>query len=383
MNSRSILKVASLVILCTFTPYLFGLAQESFGNAPISPNPEWPNGIEVLIKLSSRVYSVWVNGDEKFYYEGDVQAVNSFLKSFAAIKIPVHQIVVDNEWLAVKKLSGENVRYDWMLSVPSGIYRAHVIKEKGADANEQYPSVHISASNDIDFDRLIMPENTSMVWPKERNKNAYNFGIDAIYQAQQWSKAMAAWNKFADARITKIREAWKDPSRQWVEVKSELLSKWLPDYRTFVFETSVSGESSTFALNKAGTIFDVGSGEWSGGDNTPYRNKKLSSFLKKNNLKITDANAAVGVAKLVEELSFTAQTVMFLKCNTKNFRVFDKRFYESAFYFEKEWRYSAQKNKGYWQINKEYIGPPACISGPQGWRLVVDANNILSDVWCY
>jgi hypothetical protein len=382
MNFHRAFIVTFLIVLCTFTSYVSGLAQESFGNAPISPNPDWPNGMEALIKSPGRLYSHWVNGNERFYYAGDVQTLNSFLKSFEKIKIPLHLVIVDEKWPTVKQPMGEVVRFDWMLSVPSGIYRASIIKEKGTDANEQYPSIHIVADSDrINFSHLIIPENLTMVWPKDRDKNRSHIGKDAIFVAYQWSKAMALWTEFADVRIAQIRAKETDSSRQWVEVHSNVLAKWLPNYRFFVFETFMSGRPSTFALDKAGTIFEIGSGEWSGMDKKPYRNEELSSFLKQNYLKIVDANAAVSAAKLVEELSFTAETVAGLRYSTKNFRLFDKRLYETVFFKEREWRYSAEKKKGYWQIEQKYIGPPASIPSQPEWRLIVDANNVLVDVY--
>jgi hypothetical protein len=111
-----------------------------------------------------------------------------------------------------------------------------------------------------------------------------------------------------------------------------------------------------------------------------FRNIKLTDFLKNNHLKITDANAAIGVAKLIEELSFTAQDVMSIKHSTKNFRIFDKRIYRWLFDKENHWQYAAEKKNGYWQVEQKYIGPPAMITGQPQWRLVVDANDCLSDV---
>lgn len=377
--------IVFFLVLSTFTPCVFGLAQESFGNSPVSPQQDWPAGIEALIKSPGRIYSLWGNGDERFYYAGEVETLNDFLKLFGTIKTPVHLLIIDEQWNKVTPFNGSPLRYDWMLRVPSALYRAHIIKEKGTDANEQYPSIYIAAYSDrINFDYLIIPENIKMVWPKDRDKNKAPSGKEAIIAAQQWSKAMTAWNKFATSYLEEIRTEEIDPSRQWVEIRSPALSTWLPTYRFYVFETSRVTRSSTFALDEAGGIFDLGRGDWSGpADNKDhvFRNIKLTDFLKNNHLKITDANAAIGVAKLIEELSFTAQAVMSIKHSTKNFRIFDKRIYIRLFdKKENHWQYAAEKKNDYWQIEQKYIGPPAMIMEQPQWRLVVDANNCLSDV---
>jgi len=385
---RTIMMVFFL-LLSTFTPCVFGLAQESFGNFPVSPKQDWPMGIEALIKSPGRIYSRWVNGDERFYYAGEVKMLNDFLKLFGTIKTPVHLLIIDEEWNKVTPFNGSPLRYDWMLRVPSGLYRAHTIKEKGTDANEQYPSIYIAAYSDrINFDYLIIPENIKMAWPKDRDKNKAPSGKEAIIVAQQWSKAMTAWNKFANSYLEEIRKEEIDPSRQWVEIRSAALSTWLPTYRFYVFETSRITRSSTFALDEQGGIFDLGRGDWSGPADNPeelyqhhmFRNEKLTDFLKNNHLKITDANAAIGVAKLIEELSFTAQAVMNIKRNSKNFRIFDKRIYGLLFDKENNWRYTAERKNDYWQIEQKYIGPPASIVLQPQWQLIVDPNNHLSDV---
>ncbi|MBA7681313.1 hypothetical protein ES703_89651 [subsurface metagenome] len=229
MFFRHTVMMAFLVILSHITPCVFGLAQESFGNSPISPQQDWPDGVEALIKSAPRIYSSWVNGNERFYYAGDEETLNNFLKFFATIKIPVHLVIIDEEWNKVKQSHGQMARYDWILSVRSGLYRAHIIKEKGADANEQYPSVSIAAYSDrINFSHLIIPENIKMIWSKDRDPNKAPSGKDAIIAAQQWSKALAAWNEFANPRLEEIRAKEIDPSRQWVEIKSEAMSTWLP-----------------------------------------------------------------------------------------------------------------------------------------------------------
>lgn len=384
MFFRHTVIMAFLVILSHVTPCVFGLKQESFGNSPISPHQDWPDGVEALIKSAPRIYSLWVNGDERFYYAGDEETLNNFLKFFATIKTPIHLVIIDEDWNKVKQSHGNMARYDWILSVPSGIYRAHIIKEKGGDTNKQYPSVSIAAYSDrINFSHLILPENIKMTWSKDGDPNKAPSGKNAIIAAQQWSKALAAWNEFANHRLEKIRAKEIDPSHQWMEIKSEALSTWLPNYRFFV-ETVRTNPSSTFALDKAGTIFDLGRGEWSSpmdhNDHT-FRNEPLTKFLKNNHLTIADTNAAISAAKLVEELSFTAQRIMGFKYSTKNFRLFDPRIYRQMFYKETTWRYSAEKKDGYWQIEQKYIGPPACIIVQPQWRLIVDANNCLSDVY--
>jgi hypothetical protein len=367
-----------------FTPGISVLAQESSGNSTVSSQVNWPAGIGALTKSPAKICSLSGNEDERIYYSGDVETLNKFLKLFAAETIPVHSLIIDTEWNKINRPGGLPDRYDWMLRIPSAAGQTNSSKDKKISADKQYPSIHIALYSDhLNFEFLVIPESLKVTLPSQYPGNNSDFNaINAIIYARQWSKAMAVWIAFADPYIGKIRVEEDDPSRQWVEVKSLLLSKWLSNSRFFIFETNQIMRSSMFALEKTGVIVDVGSGQWSSpGDDKEriYRNAKMTNFLKQNRLQITDPNTAMSAAKLVEELSFTAQILTSLKYNTKNFRKFDRHLYECIFDRKVHWQYTAEKKDNDWIVRQKYVGPPASITMPPVWRLTVDSNNYLID----
>jgi hypothetical protein len=116
---------AALVTLLLLLPErVFALATEIFGNSPVVKQPEWAEGILDVVNLESRVYSVWINGNEKFFYSGNRQALNQALRRFASVKDDVCQLILLPGPGTTQSLHGKKIDFDWQLHVPSGIYKA-------------------------------------------------------------------------------------------------------------------------------------------------------------------------------------------------------------------------------------------------------------------
>ena len=72
------------------------MGQESFGPAgeQISRSPDWPKGIEDVLRHRSRVYWYDVNGSEVAYYDGDVNTVNELLDLYSHSDLAKHPVVI-------------------------------------------------------------------------------------------------------------------------------------------------------------------------------------------------------------------------------------------------------------------------------------------------
>jgi|GEM_PF-3195656 len=353
-----------------------------------SGGAEWREAANAIAASQAQVWSVKSDGREQHYYTGDEGKLGEFLKLYVAMPQPAHLLIIDGKWNAINDQPVEPFRYDWMLRVPSGTAAENGVRpreEKGSDPLFQYPSVHVSANSDrIIWQYLVIPESLKIVpLAEDAATDKAKSTVGSIMDAAAWSKAMAAWNECAAKRLEEIRKEERDPSRQWMEMRSSELSKWLPEYRVFAFEVNRVGRASIYALDKSGAIVSLGSGEWSGKEREPFRNPDLAAFLKTAGLKVTNADEAVSVAKLVEDISSAASTIGFLKINTKDFRVLDRRIYGMLDSGQRDWKYTAEKEKDGWAVKKEYIGPPASVMMPFEQHLVIDANDVLTDVEWY
>jgi hypothetical protein len=82
-----------------------------------------------------------------------------------------------------------------------------------------------------------------------------------------------------------------------------LISKYLPDYKLYIIETGIISFSTLFAVSTRGEIVDLKSGSSGSVDpqKEPFTNEAFSEFLKRQQIKVADANAAIETAKLVDE----------------------------------------------------------------------------------
>src|SRR2546425_10574825 len=112
-----------VAFLLAFPAWVLALGEESFGNAPKVKQPEWADGVIDVVNLKSRVYSQWVNGNENFFYHGNVKALNEALENFAAVKDEVRELILLPGAGKTQSFHGQAIEFDWQLHVPSGIYR--------------------------------------------------------------------------------------------------------------------------------------------------------------------------------------------------------------------------------------------------------------------
>jgi hypothetical protein len=122
---------AAAALLLALPAAALALGEESFGNAPKLRQPDWAEGVLGVVNLPSRVYSVWVNGNESFYYQGGAGDLNDALRKYAAVKADQRRLVLLPGRGRTRSFHGKPVDFDWQLHVPSGIYRA-VTKSKHA-----------------------------------------------------------------------------------------------------------------------------------------------------------------------------------------------------------------------------------------------------------
>jgi len=53
-------------------------------------NKDWPAGLADLLNSRERVYAYWFNWFDYFYYSGDTDAFNAFLKQYSRFEVTPH-----------------------------------------------------------------------------------------------------------------------------------------------------------------------------------------------------------------------------------------------------------------------------------------------------
>lgn len=358
----------------------FGLGTEEFGDRPIEISCDWYDGVAEVAKSPGRVYSRWVNGGEIFCYRSDTKAFNEALKKFAAISALRRRLIIRKEVGIQKSFHGKEISFDWKLDFTGGISRSVLINRKGMNAKELYPSITVFlGSGNIKLDELDVPAGIDVII-SESVKADPNL-LKEIKAIDRWRQAEEKWQAFIEPYLEKIRKEDSDTSINCVEIRSELISEKLSKHRIYAIETRKFKRPSLFAVSINGRIIDLSKGGLSISANDKYiSHPTLASFLKEQNIIVSDANAAVSVSKLFEDLSTASETVFNLKFNTANFKILDKRLYPSI-YQDADWHYSAEKQENIWTVKKNYVGKKDCLAYASKFEIILDEKDRFQGIW--
>jgi hypothetical protein len=145
------------------------MGMESFGNATVSElnYPDWKNIVGV-IDDEHRVYSFWANGNEQFYYRGDVDAINRSLAKFSSVGAKELDVVLWPEQGVAKSFNNKSeFPCDWSLHLVGGIVRGVLEKVGGAEVWDMNPTIIIYVNGSATkLDRLVIPGNIRVAGPE-------------------------------------------------------------------------------------------------------------------------------------------------------------------------------------------------------------------------
>ncbi len=177
--ARAIAPLVFGAMLCGVASESWGLGQEAIGNDPVPENEEWSRGVVDAVNLPSRVYSVWVNGDEHFCYRGDTAALTEALRTFAAIESKVREVILRPGPGEIRTFDGDRIPCDWRLQVPSGIYLGMARLERGTSVFVKYATMTVFVSGDnVEREKLQIPKGITIVEPEELRER-YRAGLES------------------------------------------------------------------------------------------------------------------------------------------------------------------------------------------------------------
>lgn len=204
----------------------------------------------------------------------------------------------------------------------------------------------------------------------------------AFSQSQQ--KESANVGAQAEAKIEAHLKG-KDLKMRSVEVKSERLKMYLPEFRVFVrFERDRVGKSGLVLVNQDAEVTDLGDESWHGDATTQYlRVPLLTEFVRARKIHVKTQEDAIEFTKFFEGLQGASTYVASLRVNTKDLAAFDKRFLEME-HPSKDWKYTSVKREGGWKVMVQYVGDPAVsIMTPPTYEVDVDEQDNFRDLRRY
>jgi hypothetical protein len=204
----------------------------------------------------------------------------------------------------------------------------------------------------------------------------------AFSQSQQKESANV-WAQ-AEAKIEAHLKAI-DPKMRSVEVKSERLKKYLPQFRIFVrFDRDRVERSGLVLANQDAEVTDLGDESWHGDAGTQYlRVPRLTEFVRDRKIQVKTQEDAIEFTKFFEGLQGAPNYVASLRVNTKNLAAFDKRILEME-HPSKDWKYTSVKRGGGWKVMVQYVGDPSVsIMTPPTYEVDVDEQDNFRDLRRY
>lgn len=127
-----------LLIISSFAQISYGMATEQVGpdslnRYPTIVQPDWPNGIVEIPRHESRVYSIWVNGNENFYFKCTVDEINELLAIFAKARMRDHVVRIEPGIKKATTFAKDEIEYNVQLQIVGGIVLSFAREEMRDD----------------------------------------------------------------------------------------------------------------------------------------------------------------------------------------------------------------------------------------------------------
>lgn len=157
------------IVLCGFlcNTTALGMATSRVGPDSAHKHPtveqsDWPKGIVALPRHESRVYSVWVNGSENFYFKAGLKEINELIRRFSQARMRDHQIVIKQGSPKVSSFKDEKYAHNVNLYVLAGISLGYVRDKElqAAKTHEPQLIIHLSDQEAARWlNKLVIPDN--------------------------------------------------------------------------------------------------------------------------------------------------------------------------------------------------------------------------------
>ena len=143
----AVIAAVGILALCRSS---YGMATEQIG--PDSAHPtvaqqDWPKGIVGIPRHLSRVYSIWVNGNENFYFKCRVDEINDLIAIFAKARMRDHIVRIEPGVKKASTFGKEEIEYNVRLQIVAGIVLSFA-REKMRDDLPLEPRLTIVTGDD-------------------------------------------------------------------------------------------------------------------------------------------------------------------------------------------------------------------------------------------
>ena len=135
---------------------VYGMATEQIGpdrDQPTVAQPDWPRKIENVPRHGSRVYSIWVNGNENFYFHANLAQANELLALFSKARLRDHEVWIKRGPKQVESFGKQAIAYNAHLQVVAGLARL-----MGSHESSE-PQLTVYVDDTLPAGKLVFPTN--------------------------------------------------------------------------------------------------------------------------------------------------------------------------------------------------------------------------------
>ena len=165
---------AAMVVSLLFAQKSFAVGIEKKGNEPFSElnYTDW-KGIMPIVNDKSRVYQVWVNGNENLFYNGKTRELNAALATFAKVDVKNH-VVVFRPGPAERHSFRDKtpIPFNWEIHLIRGFAKSRAIDDIEDLEWQRDPVLTIYVTDEIDLDTLEIPEGLTLRSAPPLSQNA-------------------------------------------------------------------------------------------------------------------------------------------------------------------------------------------------------------------
>lgn len=155
--------IRSLLVLLVFVPAVLALATEEKGNGllPAANYKDWKN-IMPVINDKARVYSWWVNGNEKFFFKGGPKEMDAALAAFSKIEAKHHTVVLRTGTGTATTFDKKPIAYDWSLHVIGGIASTRATEDPKDLEWQRWPVLTLHVGDGKELGKIRLPKNVTV-----------------------------------------------------------------------------------------------------------------------------------------------------------------------------------------------------------------------------
>ena len=159
MRTCQLLPAVLVLLSCARSGY--GLATEEIGpdkdrTHPTVEQPGWPAGMVEIPRHHSRVYSIWVNGNENFYFKATPDEIGELIKLYSETRLRNHVVIIKKEKKEARTFKGDEVDYNVNLHFLGGIALGSTRRNGEAETYEPTLTIFVDASAHQMLSKQIM-----------------------------------------------------------------------------------------------------------------------------------------------------------------------------------------------------------------------------------